>query len=402
MRSTAVALIDGEHYPVVVADALRQLSDRFDFKAAVFLGGTEKITAGDLEREAGGIYGLPVVFDSDMTRGLARAIEEFGPEVVVDLSDEPVLGYPQRFRLISESLARNVGYLGSDFHFSPASSERLCTSPSLSVIGTGKRVGKTAISGYLARVLQEVVTGHGGSPAVVVVAMGRGGPAQPELVDGRGGRLSISDLLAVSRQGRHAASDHFEDALLSAVVTIGCRRCGGGMAGQPVRVERGRRGAVGELARPGRDGAGGQRGDHAAGGHRREAAGGGGSSARGQHHRVSGGLPSARERRRGADDGRGAAGLEREGARGTRGGATGEAGRGVRAGGVQAQAAGGCVGQEAGLLLDGAGGASEDAVQVHRGTMGRQGAGLLLQPVRPQGPAGGFRPGGAWRRWRRC
>jgi cyclic 2,3-diphosphoglycerate synthase len=233
MRSTAVALIDGEHYPVVVVDALRQLSDRFEFKAAVFLGGTEKITSGDLESEAGGIYGLPVIFDPDMTRGLARAIEAFGPEVVVDLSDEPVLGYAQRFRLISESLARNVGYLGSDFHFSPASSERLCTSPSLSVIGTGKRVGKTAISGYLARVLQEVVTGHGGSPEVVVVAMGRGGPAQPELVDGRGGRLSISDLLAVSRQGRHAASDHFEDALLSAVVTIGCRRCGGGMAGRP-------------------------------------------------------------------------------------------------------------------------------------------------------------------------
>ena len=84
--------------------------------------------------------------------------------MVVDLSDEPVLGYEQRFRLISESLARNVGYLGPDFHFSPASSERLCASPSLSIIGTGKRVGKTAISGYVARVLQEVVTGPDGQP----------------------------------------------------------------------------------------------------------------------------------------------------------------------------------------------------------------------------------------------
>jgi cyclic 2,3-diphosphoglycerate synthetase len=233
MRLSAVALIDGEHYPVVVVDALRQMGARFEFKAAVFLGGAEKIMACDLESGAKETYGLPVVFDSDMSRGLARAIETYGPQVVVDLSDEPVLGYLQRFRLISESLARNVGYLGSDFHFNPVTLDRLCASPSLSVIGTGKRVGKTAISGFVVRVLQEVVTGRGGSPAVVVVAMGRGGPAQPELVDGRGGRLTVADLLALSRQGRHAASDHFEDALLSRVATIGCRRCGGGMAGEP-------------------------------------------------------------------------------------------------------------------------------------------------------------------------
>ncbi len=163
MRPVAVALIDGEHYPAVVVDALRQASDRFDFRAALFLGGTEKIRSVALESDAGALYGVPVVFDADWSRGLAHVLEEYRPEVVVDLSDEPVLGYEQRFRLISESLARNVGYSGSDFHFSPASSERLCTSPSLSIIGTGKRVGKTAISGYIARVLGGVVAGQGGT-----------------------------------------------------------------------------------------------------------------------------------------------------------------------------------------------------------------------------------------------
>ncbi len=156
------ALIDGEHYPPVVVDALQQAGDRFEFRAALFLGGAEKIKAGDLEATAESVYGLPVVFDSDWARGLGRLIEQFRPEVVVDLSDEPVLGYEQRFRLISHSLARNVGYVGSDFHFNPASSDRLCTSPSLSIIGTGKRVGKTAVSGYVARVLQDVATGHEG------------------------------------------------------------------------------------------------------------------------------------------------------------------------------------------------------------------------------------------------
>jgi len=233
MKRSAVALIDGEHYPPVVVDALRQAADRFEFRAALFLGGAEKIKATDLQTSAEGTYGLPVLFDEDWSRGLARIIERFRPEVVVDLSDEPVLGYKQRFRLISHSLARNVGYVGPDFHFSPASSDRICTSPSLSVIGTGKRVGKTAVSGYVARVLREVITGPDGRPGVVVVAMGRGGPAEPEVIDGASVGLTAEDLLAWSRQGRHAASDHFEDAVLSRVVTVGCRRCGGGMAGEP-------------------------------------------------------------------------------------------------------------------------------------------------------------------------
>jgi cyclic 2,3-diphosphoglycerate synthetase len=233
MKRPAVALIDGEHYPPVVVEALRQAGDRFEFRAALFLGGAEKIRADDLEAEAASIYGLPVVFDSDWSHGLGRLIEQFRPEVVVDLSDEPVLGYEQRFRLISHSLARNVGYVGSDFHFNPASSDRLCTGPSLSIIGTGKRVGKTAVSGYVARVLQNVVTRHGEQPGVVVVAMGRGGPAEPEVIDGATIALTVEDLLAWSRRGRHAASDHFENAVLSRVVTVGCRRCGGGMAGEP-------------------------------------------------------------------------------------------------------------------------------------------------------------------------
>jgi cyclic 2,3-diphosphoglycerate synthetase len=233
MRRPAVALIDGEHYPAVVRDALGQAGDIYDFRCALFVGGAEKVVRGVLESDAEDLYGLPVVFDEDPVRGLARAIRDFNPAVVVDLSDEPVLGYEDRFRLISESLARNVDYVGSDFHFNPADRGDLCKSPSLSVIGTGKRVGKTAICGYAARVIQEVMTGSDGHPGVVVVAMGRGGPAEPVVVDGTSGDLTVADLLRWSREGRHAASDYIEDALLGRVVTIGCRRCGGGMAGEP-------------------------------------------------------------------------------------------------------------------------------------------------------------------------
>jgi len=233
MKLSAVVLIDGEHYPAVVVEALRQASDRFDFRAALFLGGAEKIRRDGLEEEAEEVYGLPVIFDDDWSRGLDAVIDQYHPNVVVDLSDEPVLGYIERFRLASKALAREVGYVGPDFHFSPATSERLCTAPSLAIIGTGKRVGKTAISGYVARVLQAAIPARHGRPGIVVVAMGRGGPAEPEVIDGATRRLTAEDLLAWSRQGRHAASDHFEDAVLSGVVTVGCRRCGGGMAGQP-------------------------------------------------------------------------------------------------------------------------------------------------------------------------
>ncbi len=252
MRPTAVALIDGEHYPPVVVEALARAGERFAFVAALFLGGTEKIAGGELASEAEALYGLPVVFDSEQTRGLDRVISLYRPEVVVDLSDEPVLGYVERFRLISHSLARNVIYVGSDFQFSPPSGLRLCSCPSLSIIGTAKRVGKTALSGYVARTLEETTGGaEEGSPGVVVVAMGRGGPERPELIDGRGAGLSASDLLRWSRQGRHAASDHFEDAVLSRVMTVGCRRCGGGMAGEPFVSNVAEGAALAEALNPG-------------------------------------------------------------------------------------------------------------------------------------------------------
>jgi cyclic 2,3-diphosphoglycerate synthetase len=44
----------------------------------------------------------------------------------------------------------------------------------------------------------------------------------------------VEVLLDLARAGRHAASDYLEDAALAGVVTIGCRRCGGGFAGAPV------------------------------------------------------------------------------------------------------------------------------------------------------------------------
>ncbi len=197
-------MIDGEHYPPVVRDALDELP--YDFVGAVLVGGTEKLRGGEE-------YGVPLL--SGVDEGLASR-----PDVVVDLSDEPVLGPRARLGLASHVLAAGVPYVGADFRFDPPRFEPYAI-PSLAVVGTGKRVGKTAVTGHVARLLAR-------DRDVVVVAMGRGGPPEPELVEVP---PTVDDLLARSRAGRHAASDHLETAALAGVPTIGCRRCGGGLAG---------------------------------------------------------------------------------------------------------------------------------------------------------------------------
>lgn len=221
----ALALVDGEHYPPVIRHALDTLRDTegYEFVAAVFLGGTEKLKSANALDQ----LGVPVVHEAVLLRGVERALAEYRPQVVVDLSDEPITGYTERFTYAAAALAAGAAYRGADFEFHPPRYERVTTKPSLAVFGTGKRIGKTAVSGYLARWLRD----RGLPP--VVVAMGRGGPEAPEVVDGAAETLDAANLLAFSRAGRHASSDHFENALLSRVVAVGSRRCGGGLAGAP-------------------------------------------------------------------------------------------------------------------------------------------------------------------------
>ncbi len=216
--SRVVVLIDGEHYPPVVRGALVELAREHDVLAAVFAGGTEKVDAGD-------VYGVPVVRGVSAEAALADAIALHAPQAVIDLSDEPVLSAADRFRLASVALGLGIEYLGADFAFRPPTSAIGIRTPTLAVVGTGKRVGKTAVSAHVARIL--TADGLG----VAVLAMGRGGPETPELIRGDQVALTTADLLALARAGAHAASDNYEDAVMARVATVGCRRCGGGLAG---------------------------------------------------------------------------------------------------------------------------------------------------------------------------
>lgn len=235
----AVVVVDGEHYPPVVAAALAGLRRNYEVAAGLFAGGREKLRGGEGGERGEGLaaeLGLPRLVALHLREPphavlrCARAVlRETHAEALLDLSDEPVIGYRERFLLMSAALAEGARYVAADTEVKPQRFERLRVMPALGVIGTGKRVGKTAVSGWLARHLDERLEGEGG---VLVVAMGRGGPSQPELLP-RVESLGAAELLAASRRGRHAASDAYEDAVLAGVTTVGCRRCGGGLAGAP-------------------------------------------------------------------------------------------------------------------------------------------------------------------------
>ncbi|HJR46337.1 MAG TPA: 2,3-diphosphoglycerate synthetase [Actinomycetota bacterium] len=217
-----VVVIDGEHYPPVVQSALDDIQDRgHDVVGAVLAGGREK-----LPKEGVDAFGdVAVRTGDDPRRTLQRALDEWSPDCVLDLSDEPVLDYRRRHQMVSVALVKGIPYEGADFRFTPPPRPRVATKPSLGIIGTGKRTGKTAIGGFAARAL----TNAGHRP--VIVSMGRGGPEEPEVMHGDEIELTPADLLELADSGKHAASDYIEDALLGRVQTVGCRRCGGGLAG---------------------------------------------------------------------------------------------------------------------------------------------------------------------------
>jgi cyclic 2,3-diphosphoglycerate synthetase len=218
-----IALIDGEHHPPVTRWGLERAADSgFRVLAALAIGGGEKLPVGG-ELSVGSVE--VIRGEDDPVAALREAIGSFLPEAVLDLSDEPVAGYERRMELAAVALAAGVSYVGPDFRFDPPITGNPLPVPSLAVIGTGKRVGKTAVAGHLAR----LCAARGERP--IIVAMGRGGPGEPVIAGPPD--VELSALLARVEAGQHAASDFLEDALTAGVTTVGARRCGGGLAGKP-------------------------------------------------------------------------------------------------------------------------------------------------------------------------
>jgi cyclic 2,3-diphosphoglycerate synthetase len=214
----AIALIDGEHHPAAVRDVLDRLERERGLAGVVFCGGEEKL---DPSRPLAEHFGRPV--ETEPEAALRRLA--VGAEAVVDLADEPVLPASAKLRLAALALHLGLRYEAPGAVLEPPRYEPVgFAGPKIAVIGTGKRTGKTAVAGHMAALLRE----RGADP--VVVCMGRGGPAEPVVAEAG---TALEDLLAIADAGGHAASDYLEDAALAGVRTIGCRRVGGGFAGEP-------------------------------------------------------------------------------------------------------------------------------------------------------------------------
>jgi cyclic 2,3-diphosphoglycerate synthase len=220
------ALVDGEHHPPVVRDALERLARTEEIAAVMFAGGEEKVSDAVLADPAAH-YGFEVRMPAAGVReGLRDLARTRAADAVVDLSGDPVLADDARFALAAVALDLGLEYRTPGMRLTPPPVAPVeADVPVLGVIGTGKRTGKTALGTHVAALMRDA----GRDP--VVVSMGRGGPAQPQVV--RADALPrVDDLIEIVRRGDHAASDYLEDAVLARVTTVGCRRCGEGPAGE--------------------------------------------------------------------------------------------------------------------------------------------------------------------------
>jgi cyclic 2,3-diphosphoglycerate synthase len=217
-----IALVDGEHHPTVVREALDRVQSERGLAGVVFVGGEEKVRRDVLE-DPYRHYGRAIEL-GDPAEAVARLARTTGAVAVLDLADEPILGAAAKMRLACHALSGGLAFEGPGFRVRVPEYERVAfEGPKLAVIGTGKRTGKTAVAGHWAALLRE----RGASP--VIVSMGRGGPAEPQVA---GADTSLDDLLEIAANGLHAASDYLEDAAIARVPAVGCRRVGGGLAGE--------------------------------------------------------------------------------------------------------------------------------------------------------------------------
>lgn len=214
-------LIDGEHHPPVIDAHIERLrAAGHDPIAALFLGGFEKV---------GSIPELDIpVLEGDPPEVIAHAVSALGIERVHDLSDEPIVDPRRRFALAGHALAAGAMYSGGGIEMTPPPRPRLTDRPTVAVIGTGKRTGKTGLSIGLARYWRA----EGRNPCIVT--MGRGGPATPMVLRAGEMRAPEAVLDALTAEGLHATSDYVEDALFAEVSTVGTRRVGAGPAGVTV------------------------------------------------------------------------------------------------------------------------------------------------------------------------
>lgn len=222
MPRRAVLLVDGEHHPPVVRAAIDALAAAGTEPVAVVVaGGGEKLADPDQAPDLGAPTSVPERAEA----ALPAILADHRPDVVVDLSGDPVVVPTRRHALAAITLAAGVSYEAPGWRVDPPPLPSVPERAAIAVFATGKRTGKTAVSGAFTRHAMRA----GRTPTIV--AMGRGGPPDPVVLEA-GTELSVERLLEVVAAGGHAASDFYEDAVTTGARTVGCFRVGDGPAGE--------------------------------------------------------------------------------------------------------------------------------------------------------------------------
>ena len=189
----------------MVRDALVELP--YGIVAAVLVGGTEKLRGGEQ-------YGVPLV-DS-----LEEAIASFEPDVVLDLSDEPVLGPAARFRLAARSARARGAVRG-----------RRLPSRSAALRADRDALGRRDRDGEARRQdRRHRARGAAARPRAAASSSSRWGVAgrpSPSSSSVRPTSPICSPLSGGTSRRVRSSRDRRGDGLQ----TVGCRRCGGGLAG---------------------------------------------------------------------------------------------------------------------------------------------------------------------------
>ena len=187
-----LALVDGEHYPPVTRWAHR---DRplagLRRRRRVIVGGIEKLAPARPRTSACRVRSV----GDDRAAALARrdrrpAARRRAGSVGRAGARVPRADGGRRRGARAGRALRRRRTSGSI----PGGGAAAIGTPTLAVFGTGKRTGKTAVAGEVARIAAR----RGLAP--VVVAMGRGGPPEPQVAEA--GSVTLETLLGLVRDGR--------------------------------------------------------------------------------------------------------------------------------------------------------------------------------------------------------
>ena len=206
------------------AFALDALAREHEVVAAAFVGGTEKVDA-ERRRDA---YGVPVVRGGRRPRRRSRPRSSASrPTPSSTCPTSRSSRRPTASASPASRSLRGVEYRGADFTFTPP---RRATRHRTPTLGDHRHRQARRQDGRLGarRAARSRRPGATSSCSRWAAA----GPPSPSSSAATRSRSPPPTCSRSRAQGVHAASDNYEDAVMSRVTTVGCRRCGGGMAGE--------------------------------------------------------------------------------------------------------------------------------------------------------------------------